>query len=131
MTLVHSYIQVTARSIDYILLARASGVSMWKQLVKVLQLKYPTISYTNKLYEGNKNIVNSNFTSPNAKIASQNQTFFRLWWATNLASLGKLLRSYLVTIIRTLDAKFREKSTCRFKINTRNLTNFDLSTRKF
>ena len=31
MTLVHSYIQVTARSIDYILFVRALGVSMWKQ----------------------------------------------------------------------------------------------------
>ena len=27
---------------------------METELVKVLQLKYPTISYTNKLYEGNK-----------------------------------------------------------------------------
>ena len=54
MTLVHSYIQVTARSINYILFVRALGVSMWKQLVKVLQLKYPIISYMNKLYEGNK-----------------------------------------------------------------------------
>ena len=54
MTLVHSYIQVTARLIDYILFVRALDVSMWKQLVKVLQLKYPTISSTNKLYEGNK-----------------------------------------------------------------------------
>ena len=52
--LVHSFIQVIARAIDYILFIRALGVSMWKQLVKVLQLKYSTISYTNKLYEGNK-----------------------------------------------------------------------------
>ena len=62
VTLVHSYIQVTARSIDYILET---------ELVKVIQLKYPTISYTNKLYEGNKKT--SNFTSQNAKIVLQNQ----------------------------------------------------------
>ena len=29
------------------------------------------------------------------------------------------------------DAKFEEESTCQFKIETRNLTNFDPSTRKF
>ena len=47
---------------------------METELVKVLQLKYPIISYMNKLYEGNKkNIVNSNFTLQNAKIALQNQ----------------------------------------------------------
>ena len=28
------------------------------------------------------------------------------------------------------DAKFEEKLTCRFKINMRNLTNFDPSTQK-
>ena len=28
------------------------------------------------------------------------------------------------------DAKFEEKLTCRFKMDTRNLTNFDPSTRK-
>ena len=28
------------------------------------------------------------------------------------------------------DAKFGEESTCRFKIGIRNLTNFELSTRK-
>ena len=31
VTLAHRYIQVTARSIDYILFVRALGVSMWKQ----------------------------------------------------------------------------------------------------
>ena len=40
--------------IDRLHSVRALDVSMWKQLVKVLQLKYPTISSTNKLYEGNK-----------------------------------------------------------------------------
>ena len=29
------------------------------------------------------------------------------------------------------DAKIEEESICRFKINMRNLTNFDPSTRKF
>ena len=28
------------------------------------------------------------------------------------------------------DAKFKEESTCQFKTDMRNLTNFDLSTRK-
>ena len=28
------------------------------------------------------------------------------------------------------DAKFEEKSTCQFRIDMRNLTNFDLRTRK-
>ena len=32
---------------------------------------------------------------------------------------------------RKRDAKFGEESTCRFKIDTRNLTNFDLSTQSF
>ena len=55
MTLLHTYIQVTARSIDYILFIRALGVSMLKQswLKCKYQLKYSTISYTNKLYEEN------------------------------------------------------------------------------
>ena len=53
VTLVHSYIQVTVRLIDYILFVRALGQGMWKQLIKVPQLKYPTISYTSKCFEGN------------------------------------------------------------------------------
>ena len=28
------------------------------------------------------------------------------------------------------DAKFEEESTCQFKVDMKNLTNFDLSTRK-
>ena len=47
-----------------------------------------------------KNIVNSNFTSRKAEIASQNQKFF--WQATNLPSLRKLSWSYFVKIIRKL-----------------------------
>ena len=75
VTLVHSYIQVTARSIDYILFVRTLDVSMCKQLVKVLQLKYPTISYTNKLYEGNKKTLLTQTLHRKTlnKIASQNQ----------------------------------------------------------
>ena len=50
---------------------------METELVKVIQLKYPTISYVNKRYEGNKkNTVNSNFTLQNAKIGQQNQKNF-------------------------------------------------------
>ena len=30
-----------------------------------------------------------------------------------------------------IDAKFEEDLTCQFKVDIRNLTNFDLSTRKF
>ena len=42
VTLVHSYIQVTARSIDYILFIRALGVSMWKQSwLKCFNLNIP------------------------------------------------------------------------------------------
>ena len=94
VTLVHSYIQVTARSIDYILFVRALGVSMWKQLVKVLQLKYPTISYTNKLYEGNKKtLLTQTLHCKTLKLFRKIKKVFRLRRATNLTSLGRLLRS--------------------------------------
>ena len=45
------------------------------ELVKVLQLKYPTISYTNKLYEGNKKTLLTQTLHRKTlnKIASQNQ----------------------------------------------------------
>ena len=36
----------------------------------------------------------------------------------------------LCVMIMKNDAKFEEKFTCQFKIDMRNLTNFDLSTRK-
>ena len=102
MTLVHSYIQVTARSIDYILFVRTLDVSMWKQLVKVLQLKYPTISYTNKLYEGNKKtLLTQTLHRKTLKLLHKIKNTFGLRRTTNLVSLGKLLRSYFVTIIRT------------------------------
>ena len=43
----------------------------------------------------------------------------------NLKSTEKL---YVMTM--KSDAKFDEKSTCHFKIDRRNLTNFDLSAQK-
>ena len=36
----------------------------------------------------------------------------------------------LCVMIMKNDAKFEEKFTCQFKTDMRNLTNFDLSTRK-
>ena len=36
----------------------------------------------------------------------------------------------LCVMAMTNDAKFEEELTCQFKIDMRNLTNFDLSTRK-
>ena len=103
MTLVHSYIQVTARLIDYILFVRALDVSMWKQLVKVLQLKYPTISYTNKLYERNKKtLLTQTLHCKTLKLLRKIKKLFRLRQATNLTLLRKLLQSYFVTIIQML-----------------------------
>ena len=70
------------------------------QLVKVLQLKYSTISYTNKLYEGNKKtLLTQTLHRKMLKLLPKIKNFFRLWRATNLASLGKLLRSYFLMII--------------------------------
>ena len=40
------------------------------------------------------------------------------------------LKKYRRVIFHNRDTKFAEESTCRFKIGIRNLTNFDLSTRK-
>ena len=78
VTLVHSYIQVTARSIDNILFVRALGASIWKQSwLKCFNLNILLFLIQNKIYEGNKkNMVNSNFTSQNAKIALKNQKYF-------------------------------------------------------
>ena len=75
---------------------------MEAELVKVLQLKYPTISYTKKLYEGNKKtLLTQTLHRKTLKLLRKIKTFFCLRRATNLASLGKLLRTYFVTIIRT------------------------------
>ena len=93
VTLLHSYIQVTARSINYILFVRTLGVSMLKQSwLKCFSLNTPLFLIRAKLYAGNKDF---NFTSQNAKIALQNQKIFS-------PLLGKLLRSYFVTIIQML-----------------------------
>ena len=104
VTLVHSYIQVTAKSIDYILFVRALGVSMWEELVQVLQLKYPTISYKNKLMnkfmkEIKKTFLTQTLHRRTLKLLRKVKKIFCLWWVTNLASVRKLLQSYFVTII--------------------------------
>ena len=81
---------------------------METELVKVLQLKYPTISYTNKLYERNKKtLLTQTLHRKTLKLFRKIKRFFRLRQAANLASLGKLLRSYFVTIIRTLPDIFK------------------------
>ena len=49
---------------------------METELVKVLQLKYPTISYTNKIYEGNKKTLLTQTLHRKMLIASQNQKSF-------------------------------------------------------
>ena len=75
---------------------------METQLVEVLQLKYPTICYTNKFYEGNKKtLLTETLHRKTLKLIRKIKKMFHLRRATNLASLGKLLRSYFVTIIRT------------------------------
>ena len=74
------------------------------ELVKVLELKYPTISYTNKLYEGNKKtLLTQTLHRKTLKLLFKIKKKIRLRRATNLASIGKLLQSYFMTIIRTLD----------------------------
>ena len=65
---------------------------METELVKVLQLKYPAISYTNKLYEGNKKtLIAQTSHRKTLKLLHKIKKNFRLQQATNLASLGKLL----------------------------------------
>ena len=98
---------------------------METELVKVLQLKYPTISYTNKLYEGNKKtLLTQTLHRKTLKLLRKIKTFFCLRRAANIASLGKLLRTYFVTIIRTLHGgvlllvKLQAKSLHFTKSNT-------------
>ena len=80
-----------------------SSGHMETEPVKVLQLEYPTISYTNKLHEGNrKTLLTQTLHRKTLKLLREIEIFFRLRRATNLTSLGKLLRSYFVTIIQTL-----------------------------
>ena len=59
--------------IDYIVCQGTGCHHVKTELVKVLQFRYPTISYTDKLYERNKKTLLTQTTSQNAKIASQNQ----------------------------------------------------------
>ena len=69
----------------------------------MLQLKYPTISYTNKLYEGNKKtLLTQTLHRKTLKLLRKIKNIFKPVAATNLASLGRSLWSYFVTIIRTL-----------------------------
>ena len=76
---------------------------METELVKVLQLKYSTISYTKKLYEGNKKtLLTQTLHRKTLKLFRKISSFFRLRQVTNVASLGKLLQSYFVKIIQTL-----------------------------
>ena len=78
VTLVHSYIQVTAKSIDYILFMRALGASMrklgWLKCFNLNILLF--LIRTKFMKEIKKNMVNSNFTLQNAKNALQNQKHF-------------------------------------------------------
>ena len=55
------------------------------------------------------------------------------WWDPLIQSRkGMSLKSTEELCVMTMknDAKFEEELTCQFKIDMRNLTNFDLSTRK-
>ena len=56
-----------------------------------------------------------------------------LWWDPVIQSrklLSLKLTEELCIMTMKNDAKFEEELTCQFKIDMRNLTNFDLSTRK-
>ena len=99
---------------------------MWKQLVKVLQLKYNTISYTNKLYEGNKQTLLTQTLHPKTlKLLRRIKKKFPLRRAANLASLGKLLWSYFVTIIRTLYFRVQRPYWPHKFLSIPNQRNFD------
>ena len=68
---------------------------------------HSVLRYTNKLYEENKKpLLIQTLHRKTLKLLRKIKTFFRLRWATNFASLGKLLRSYFVTIIRRLHYSF-------------------------
>ena len=57
-------------------------------------------------------------------------TFIRPFWANYILPEIKKSTEELSFIKLQRDTKFGEESTCRFKIDIRNLTNFDLSTQK-
>ena len=57
-----------------------------------------------------------------------------LWWDYfNQSRKGMILKftGELCVMAMTNNAKFKEELTCHFKIDTRNLTNFDSSTRNY
>ena len=105
VTLVHSYIQVTARSIDYILFVRALGVSMWKQSwLKCFNLNIPLFFIrTNFKKEIKKTLLTQTLHHKMLKLLHKIKNFFCLRQGTNLASLVQLLPSYFVTIIWMLE----------------------------
>ena len=104
VTLVHSYIQVTARSIDHILFIRALGVSMWKQSwLKCFNLNIPLfLIQTNFMKEIKKILFTQTLYHKMLKLLRKIKKIFACSGLQNLASLRRLLRSYFVTIIRTL-----------------------------
>ena len=76
---------------------------METELVKVLQLKYPIISYMNKPHEGNKKtLLTQSLHHKTLKLLRKIKKNLCLQEAKNLALLGKLLQSYFEMIIRTL-----------------------------
>ena len=111
VTLANSYIQVTARSIDNILFVRALGASIWKQS----WLKYFNLNIllfliqTKFMKEIKKTWLTQTLHRKTLKLPWKIKNIFRLRPATNLASLGKFLRSYFVTIIRTLNINEKGK----------------------
>ena len=80
------------------------GVGMWKQSwLKCFNLNIPLfLIRTNFRKEIKKALLTQTLHRKTLKLLRKIKKIFRLQWATNLASLCKLLRSYFVTIIRTL-----------------------------
>ena len=104
VTLVHSYIQVTVRLIDYILFVRVLGVSMWKlSCLNCFKLNIPLfLIRTNFMKEIKKTLSTQTLHRKMLRLLFKIKTFFCLRRATNLAFCGKLFQSYFVTIIQTL-----------------------------
>ena len=67
---------------------------------------------------------------PEHSKVSKFSTLMGFFWTKYIVQAKKVQRSYLSWNWRRIQ-KFGEESTCHFKIDIRNLTNFDLSTRKF
>ena len=66
-----------------------------------------------------------NFFSEHSKLGFWWDSLIQTWKSRSLKSTVEL---YVMTMKNY--AKFEEKLTCHFKVDIRNLTNFDLSTRK-